>query len=269
MFKLKVPFSSSTLFLLLVSIAAAGCNTPEVCAALGNCGGDLMAGKKSRTFAFSSSCVNEVAATPAVPSLVHQPPTPAGEVPPKRTQVNFCSEMTLTPTKSIHFIQPWFPALPVANGDITYTADGTYAGSIIYAGRQEMDFAAGCFLSQGYKIVPDGTPPTIDQLSCQEFTPILQLGLATQPNLSGFACVNDGEAGCKCVFDIELFTAMQGNYAVIGHTISHTDTLFFNPVSNADYCVNGNTLSLTGYDRTFLFNQPALRTLQLTESSSK
>jgi hypothetical protein len=267
--KLKLPLSSSWALLFLASLGSAACTTPEVCSDLGDCGGDLMGGHSSRTFSFASSCVNEVAATPNVPSLLHQPPTLAGEVPPKRTQVNFCSEMILSPDKSIPFIQPWYPSIPVDHGDITYTADGAYTGSIVYRGVEEMDFAAGCYLSQGFTIKPDGTPPMIDTITCEDFKPILAKGLATQPNLSVDHCVNDGAAGCQCVVKIDLFTAMQGNYVTIGHTISHTDTLFFNPVSNADYCVQGNTLELTGYKRTFLFNQPALRTMTLVESSSK
>ncbi len=268
MFKLKLPLSSSSALLLFAGLALAGCTTPEVCSDLGDCGGDIMAGKQSRTFAFQSSCVNEVAATPNVPTLLHQPPTLAGEVPPKRTQVNFCSEMVISPDKTIKFIQPWYPSIPVDHGDITYKADGSYSGSIIYRGVQEMDFASGCFFSQGFSIVADGNAPTVDTISCLDFKPILAKGLATQPNLAVQACLNDGAAGCQCIVNIDLFTAMQGNWAPVGHTISHTDTLFFNPVSNADYCVKGNQLELTGYKRTFLFNQPALRTLTLVESSS-
>ena len=271
-FKLKTKVFASRTFralLLLATLASSACTTPEVCTALGDCGGDLLApNQKSRTFAFSSSCGNDVAAAPNVPSLLHQPPTLAGEVPPKRTQVNFCSEMVLSPDKSIPFIQPWYPSIPVDSGDITYKDDGTYTGSIIYRGVEEMDFAAGCFLSQGFKVEPDGTAPQIDTITCEDFTPVLAKGLATQPNLAVDHCVNDGAAGCQCVVKIDLFTAMQGNYVTIGHTISHTDTLFANPISNADYCARGNQLELTGYKRTFLFNQPALRSMTLVETSS-
>ena len=266
---LKTNWLSSSAWLVLAALAPLACATPEVCAELHTCGGDIMAGKTSRTFQFAATCVNDVAATPNVPSLLHQPPPLAGEVPPKRTQVNFCSEMVLSPDKSIKFIQPWFPALPVESGEITYASDGSYTGSINYRGIQQMDFASGCFLSQGFKIVPDDVATTIDTLSCREFTPILKAGLSTQPNISEFACVNDGAAGCQCVYNLLLITAMAGNYVAIGNTLSHSDTLFFNPVSSADYCIANNTLELSGYKRTFLFNQPALRTLQLTESSSK
>ena len=269
MFKSKLMLRSSPPLLLLVALASAGCTTPEVCTDLSKCGGDLMAGKQERTFQFSASCLNDVAAAPQVPSLLHQPPTLAGEVPPKRTQVNFCSEMIITPDKNIPFIQPWYPSIPIDHGDITYKADGSYTGSITYRGVEEMDFAAGCFLSQGFQVLADGNAPTIDTVTCQDFTPMLAKGLSTQPNLSVQGCINDGASGCQCIVNIDLFTAMQGNYVAIGNTIAHTDTLFANPVSNADYCASGSTLQLTGYKRTFLFNQPALRTLQLTESSSK
>lgn len=266
MSNLKFPVLAA--LVALGAFALAGCQTPEVCTDLGQCGGDLLAGKQKRTFAMGASCLNEVAANPPVPSLVHQSPTLAGEVPPRRTQVNFCSEMVMTAEKKIKIIQPWFPSIPIEMGEISYESNGKYTVSINYRDPvQQIDFAAGCFLENGYKIVTAG-PTTVDTLTCAEFEPILQDGLATQPNISEIRCVSDNEGGCQCTYNLLLITSIQGTWKVIGNTITHTDTVASNPPSSADYCIQGNSLELTGYKRQFLFNQPALRTLQLTESSS-
>ncbi len=261
MFNLKSPL---TAFALALAVGSAACTTPEVCKELGTCGGKLVDdGQTSKTWTIGGACLNQEAAPPNVPSLIHQAPTLAGEAPPRRTQVNFCSEMILKPDKSIKIIQPWFPALPLQSGLITYKSDFSYTASINYFGAQEMDFAANCFLSQGFKIVPATQMSGPDTMTCQEFTPILLAGLATQPNISNFGCGDDGGGGCTCTYDLLLITAIEGKYATIGSVINHYDTVANNPVSSADYCVNGNTLELSGYKRTFLFNQPALRSLSL------
>lgn len=264
MSKLNLPFLGA---LALATASMTACQTPEVCPDLGQCGGDLMGGKQTRVFEIKQSCLNDVAANPTVPSLVHQPPPLAGEPPPRRTQVNFCSEMVMTAEKTIKIIQPWFPSIPVESGEITYNANGTYVVSVNYRGPMEMDFAAGCFLDQGFTIVPDDTTSTVSTLSCKEFAPILQEGLATQPNISQIQCANDGAGGCVCGYSLLLVTGVQGTWAPVGNTLVHTDSLASNPVSSADYCIQGNSLELTGYKRTFLFNQPALRTLRLTEKN--
>ena len=271
MFNLKSTLETKllTAFALAVAVTSAACTTPEVCGELGTCGGKLIDdGQKSKTWNVAAACLNQEAAAPNVPSLIHQSPTLAGEAPPRRTQANFCSEMVMRPDKSIKIIQPWFPALPLQSGLITYQTNGAFTASLNYFGAQEMDFAANCFLSQGFKIVPDTTASGPDTLSCKEFTPILIAGLETQPNISNFGCAADGAGGCACTYDLLLITGLQGQYAAVGNVINFYDTASHTPVASADYCVNGNTLDMSGYKRTFLFNQPALRSLKLTAETN-
>jgi hypothetical protein len=259
---------------LLALPALAACTTPEVCKELGSCGGEVVEAStdptvlKTKTWNIAGACLNQEAAAPSVPSLIHQAPTLAGETAPHETQVNFCSEMVLKPDKTVKFVQPWFPALPLQSGLITYSSDGTFNASINYFGPQEMDFAAGCFQTQGFKIVPEGTLSTYDTLTCSEFTPLLLGGLATQPNIMDFGCYNDGAGGCTCSYNLLLITSISGKFTTVGHVINHYDTLANSPVSSADYCVNGDTLELSGYKRQFLFNQPALRSLVLSTGTS-
>jgi len=265
-FRLKAPLLAKAAGLLLALSTLGACTTPEVCASLGSCGGDILAGQKSKTWQVGAVCANEVAAAPSIPSLVHQAPTLAGEVSPKRTQVNWCSEMVLDATKQIKIIQPWFPALPVQSGQITYDDHGGLNATFNYFGPQEADFAAECFQSQGYGIVPEGTQSGPNTLTCSEFTPILLKGLSTQPNIMNFRCGNNGSGGCVCLYDLLLITSVVGKYVVDGSVINHYDTTSNSPVSAADFCVNGNELDLSGHRRTFLFNQPAMRSLVLSSN---
>ncbi len=273
MFKLNFLIQKLLSPIALLTLTA--CSTPEVCRELGTCGGELVPAStdgtlRSKTWNVTGSCLNDEAAAPTVPSLIHQAPTPAGEMPPRRTQVNFCSEMILTPQKAIKIVQPWFPSLPIQSGLITYTSAGTFSASINYFGSaQELDFAAGCFLSQGFKIVPKGQLTTSDTMTCKEFQPILLQGLETQPNITNFNCEDDGGGGCTCTYDLLLITAVEGKYAAIGNVINHYDSVSNNPVSSADYCVENNELRLSGYKRQFLFNQPALRSLVLAGKAAE
>jgi hypothetical protein len=259
---------------LLALSSLAACTTPEVCTELGTCGGKVVDDSsdptvvKTKTWNISSACLNQEALPPNIPSLTHQSPTLAGEVPPHRTETTFCSDMVMLPDKTVKFIQPWFPALPLQSGLITYRSNGTYNGSINYFGPQELDLAAGCFQTQGFKIVSEGTVSTYDTLTCSEFTPKLQDQLAVQANIMNVGCYNNGAGGCTCTYNLLLITAIEGKFATVGNVINHFDTVADSPVASADFCVNGNTLELSGYKRQFLFNQPALRTLVLTAGAS-
>jgi hypothetical protein len=260
---------AGSLAALLALVAQAGCTTPEVCATLGTCGGDLLGGQASKQWNVDAACVNDLASAPLVPQLLNQPPTLQGEVPPKRTQVNWCSELRLEPDKSINFVQVWFPALPVESGNITFSDSGSYTGTLTSFGPLQQDFAAGCFFSQGVKIVPDGADTKADELTCEQFTTALATGTggyATQPNIlkdDHFKCVNDGAGGCQCLYNLRLFAAIEGKYATVGNVVNFFDKTK-NFVSSADYCVLDNTLELSGYKRKFLFNQAGVRSLTLT-----
>jgi len=174
----------------------------------------------------------------------------------------------MKPDKSISFIQPWYPELPVKSGTVEYKNDGTYSGSLTAGGPQELDLAAGCFATQGFKIVPEGTPTTVDTLTCSDFTKVLANnagGVQSQANVSNVTCVGDDANGCSCTYDLLLYYGETGKYVVTGNVVEHYDDGIANrPVSSANFCVAGDSLQLSGYKRTFLFNIQGVRSLALS-----
>ena len=102
-------------------------------------------------------------------------------------------------------------------------------------------------------------------MTCSEFAVSYASRLMTEPNITGVACIDDNEGGCRCGYNLLLVTSMTGTYRVEGSTVYHYDRTSAEPFSAADYCVNGGSLTLTGHDRTYLFNQSALRSLTLVK----
>jgi hypothetical protein len=263
-----VPQLASWIGCLILLWAATGCTTPETCAELATCGGDLLAGQSDKVWILSGACTNQLASAPVIPSLVSQPPTLGGEAPPRRTDTDWCSRMTMKPDKSISFIQPWYPELPIKSGTVEYKNDGTYSGSLTAGGPQELDLAAGCFATQGFKIVTEGTSTTVDTLTCSDFTKALANnagGVQSQANVSEVNCVGDGSGGCACTYNLLLYYGETGKYVVTGNVVEHYDDGIANrPVSSANFCANGDSLQLSGYKRTFLFNIQGVRSLVLS-----
>ena len=253
-------------------LGAAGCTTPEACAELGTCGGDLLTGQSDKVWTLTAACTNQLASAPVIQSLESQPAPLGGEAPPRRTDTDWCSRMTMKPDKSISFIQPWYPELPVKSGTVEYKSDGTYSGSLTAGGPQELDLAAGCFATQGFKIVPAGTPTTVDTLTCADFTTALANnagGVQSQANVSNVGCIDDGAGGCACSYNLLLYYGETGKYIVTGNVVEHYDDGIANrPVSSANFCVAGDSLELSGYKRSFLFNIQGVRSMALSGAAT-
>jgi hypothetical protein len=248
-----------------------GCANPEVCPALGTCGGDLAGsvdhdadGAADSRWIIGGACLNEVFVSSPNASLINQPPPVQGKPPPEQTHANWCSEVVIKADKTISKINPWFPALPLRDGAVTYSANGTFNVQINYFALQNVDFPRGCFETQGFTIVPEGTAPSSNTLTCAEFNTILAERLSTEPNIQGVACGDDDDGGCLCVYNLLMVTGSNGTWTTDGTVVNHYDKVTGETVSRADYCVSGDTLELSGHHRTFLFNQPHLRSLVLT-----
>ncbi len=259
----------------LVAVAltlAAGCANPEVCPELGSCAGDFVGGDDhdgdgyaDARWVIGGSCMNDVWVAPQNASLINQPPPVQGEPPPEQTAANWCSEMVIKADKSISKINPWFPALPLRDGAIQYSASGTFNVQINYFGLLEVGFARGCFESQGFVVVAEGAGGSAGTLTCSEFNTHLAERLSTEPNIQGVTCTDDGEGGCACVYNLLMVTGANGTWSTSGAVLNHYDKVTGEVVSRADYCVKGSELELSGHHRTFLFNQPALRSLVLSK----
>jgi hypothetical protein len=253
----------------LLSLAA--CRAPEVCEKLGTCGGDVVGsvdhdgnGIPDKTWDIAGSCTNQVSGDPPNNSLIGQPTTPAGQRPPQPEYVNWCSELVLDSTKKITKAIPWYPALPIKSGSLSYSGDGSFSAQIEYSSPQTTAFAASCFTSQGFTVVPAGSTSTVNTMTCSEFGNLLQAFYADEPNITDNACGDDGEGGCACIYNLRIFTGVTGTFTVEGSVIHHYDKTAKLPDSPADFCVVQDQLQLSGHDRQFLFNQQHVRSLVLS-----
>lgn len=252
-----------------------GCAPADKCPVGTGCGGDLVGtndsdgdGFPDKTWTISGSCLNEVVVVPQNATLINAAVTVDGQPPPEAELNHWCSEMVISADKSIKKISPWFPAIPIRDGSIQYSAKGDFILLINYFEPQVVEFQRGCFESQGFYIVPEGTPPNYASFTCNEFGAQLKERLLQEPNIenNSVACTDDASGdGCLCGYNLLMVTGAKGTFTMKGNTVSHYDHTTKQPVSTADYCVSGSSLTLYGHNNNYLFNQPAIRTLAFSE----
>jgi hypothetical protein len=253
---------------LLTVPVAMSCAPADVCQEIAACGGDVVGttdadgdGVYQARWLIGGTCMNEVFSPPLNASLIEQPPPIQGQPPPEPTHANWCSEMVLTKDKEVGKLNPWFPSIPLQSGAISYASDGVFSIGLQYFAQQLVEYPENCFESQGFTVVPEGTATSSSTLTCSEFNASLAMRLATEPNISGVYCGEDGVGGCECVYDLLMVTSVNGTFTIDGNVINHYDKVTNEPVTRADYCVNGDQLELGGHHRTFLFSQPHVRNL--------
>ncbi len=255
-----------------------GCAPEDKCPPATACGGDIVGatdndgdGFADKTWTISGSCLNDIVAVPQNATLLNQSPSVDGQPPPEPEHNHWCSEMVLDAAKGVKKISPWFPAIPVRDGNIKYSANGRFELLINYFSPQTVEFQKGCFESQGYIVVPEGSASSTASFSCSEFGEALRFRLEQEPNIdnSTIACGSDDAGGCLCGYTLLMVTGANGTWTLQGKTVNHYDRTTQQPVSQADYCVEnsgaGETLSLSGHNKNFLFNQPHLRSLAFGE----
>ena len=259
---------------LAATLLSLGCAQTDKCPPGTGCGGDVVGTDDSdgdmfadKTWTINGSCLNDVVVVPQNATLVNASVTIDGQPPPEAEQNHWCSEMVIDKKKIITKISPWFPAIPIRDGSIKYSADGTFILLINYYKPQIVEFQRGCFESQGYFVVPEGTATNYASFTCSEFGAQLKDRLKQEPNIENesIGCVEDKEEGCLCGYNLLMVTGAKGTFTMKGTTISHFDQTTKQPVSTADYCVEGGTLTLYGHNNNYLFNQPAIRTLAFSE----
>ena len=76
------------------------------------------------------------------------------------------------------------------------------------------------------------------------------------------ACADDGNGGCLCSYDIASEPTgggLSGRWSTQGELITHFADTQSVP-SQADVCVGETTMTIWGHDRTWIWDQPGLRT---------
>jgi hypothetical protein len=245
--------------------AMLGC-VEDNCEALSECGGSVLSNSASdfyladgqvdtQWWAYAGDeCQDPMFTPPAQATLLNQPPHLSNEAPPERSSADWCSNLVIRADRTIKSVNLWFPQIPLLDAKLTYSGasasatEGYYQLQLRYFKKMRADFSAQCLTAQGVV------------MGCTEFTHAMQTVLAQEPNISAITCVNGPQGGCSCIYDMLLVTGVTGPWRTSGTVLTHYDDIGDFP-AEADYCVQGNHLEMTGHDRTWLYNQTGLRTL--------
>jgi hypothetical protein len=143
-------------------------------------------------------------------------------------------------------------AFKLAGAYVSYASNGGYSAFVTSVGRATLQLSKEC-LSR------NGVMPTCDQVTTD-----LKAFISSAPGVTAVGCTTSGD-GCLCGYTIEsdaAGSALNGKFSVDGTVITHyagTDVL----PSKVDFCVQGDSLTLWGHERTNIMDMPGVRTLML------
>jgi hypothetical protein len=263
--------------LLWVTLAAAllglpGCAIDEHCEALGDCGGRVLSNGATdfyladgnvdtQWWAFAGNeCQDPMNTPPANATLLNQPPHLSNENPPERTSADWCSNLVIRADRTIKSVNLWFPQIPLLDAKLTYSGandavdEGYYQLQMRYFKRMRADFSAQCLTAQGVV------------MGCTEFTAAMRTALAQEPNITQIVCGPGPQQGCSCIYDMLLVTGVTGPWRSSNGVLTHYNDIGDFP-AEADYCAGTDTLEMSGHDRSWLFGQTGLRTMQFVRAT--
>lgn len=263
--------------LLWVTLGAAllglpGCAIDEHCEALGDCGGRVLSSGATdfyladgqvdtQWWAFAGDeCQDPMHTPPTNSTLLNQPPHLSNESPPERTSADWCSNLVIKSDRSIKSVNLWFPQIPLLEAKLTYSGadanatEGYYQAQLKFFKQMRADFSAQCMTAQG--IV----------MGCTEFTSAMRTVLAQEPNITSITCVPGPQQGCSCIYDMLLVTGVTGPWRSNNGVLTHYNDIGDFP-AEADYCAGTDTLEMSGHDRTWLFGQTGLRTMEFVRAT--
>jgi hypothetical protein len=252
---------------LSVLALAGACQPQTTCEMDGTaCGGD-----PTGTWTVFDGCRDPAFAAPLPPTYQGQPVEMARVPNPVMASSDWCSALFVSSgTTAFNFPHD---TLAIAGGQITYGSDGTYQAVVNTGGPGAIDLSAACLTRSGMNLTCDAVAAAMADVAASKPAPP---GLPCSDSLadraecryyftySDIACAGDGAGGCRCAYRVAFAGAFAGQWGVSGGVLTHFDAAKLLP-TQADYCVDAaqGTLALWGHDRTWLFDQPGIRTLKL------
>lgn len=243
---------------IALALVVLGCSTEQKCAELSQCGGDLLSGLHNGESEWVATprdaCMDDLQLPVNPVSIAQQPAPKAGRKPVAAATSDWCSSLVQEPDGTLRF-QGYFPIIPLQNAVLSFK-EREFEAHFLFFAPQQMSFPASCRAAQG-----------IEQ-SCPALGRHIAAAIAAESNVYNMRCYDDGEQGCTCDYELRLFTSVPGTWAAAGNRVTFYDnSLAPSPPSPADYCLNGDTLELTGHNGSWLFNRPNLRTLEFHRAS--
>ena len=238
---------------LLFAFALAGCTTAPKCESLSQCGGELLSGlvegESEWVARAEDACMDDLQMPVNPVSLSQQPAPKAGKKSVAPATADWCASLLQEPDGTLRF-QQYFPIIPIQNAVLTIK-EGEFEAHFLAFAPQKMAFSASCRAAQGVAE------------SCPALGRHIAAAIAAESNVYNTRCYDDDEGGCLCEYELRLFTSVPGTWAASDGTVTFYDSsLAPSPPAPADYCLNGDSLDMTGHNGQWLFNRPNLRTLE-------
>ena len=245
---------------LVLSLA---CSMQDECAPAGGaCGGD-----PSGQWVIADSCRDPSYQPPRPVTYFGQAETMARQPPPEATSSDWCSYLMYDPAMGItNFVFP-YDTLQITSGRVAYDGAGAYAALLSTTGTGAVDISASCLTRFGavptcaavadLPNAPSATRSLTDDLRAYS----ISLGSPFQD----INCADDGRDGCACTYAIAFEPSgggLSGRWSAQGTVMTHFAGTKLIP-SQADFCVDGDTMTLWGHDRAAIWDQPGLRTVNL------
>jgi hypothetical protein len=236
----------------LAGFLSAGCEAGPVCKSLGQCGGDIVGAWAKKPDA--PYCQEAVYSPPPEFYLLNQN-LPVARMPlPEATNLDWCSSLIIKPAddKGVKNATYYLRDLPLAEARAVYRQDGKFDVGFSRRARFNQHYSHTCLTQYGF---------TVD---CQVLAAQLTTHNQGNPAVSKFECAPETEkGGCNCSFQYEEISVIGGFYTVQGDVVTHfpqAPSLRFNRVG---YCVQGDTLEISGLDNRYLMDRTGLRTVEL------
>ena len=107
-----------------------------------------------------------------------------------------------------------------------------------------------------------------EALTCK-VTEIIMNREGTNETFKNVACVPDlSRGGCNCGYDTAFANGDIGVYTVSGNVITHHSQNPADFPSKTTFCRNNDTLEISGFQNSYLFNKAPLRTFRLNRDTS-
>lgn len=206
-----------------------------------------------------NSCQDPTFKLPLQRTYLGQPATSARQQPPEPASSDWCADLKYTPS-GIEALNLPHDTAALAGAYLIYDGQQhTYGAFITSRSSATVEFSARCLSRFGF----------FD--SCELFGAALAKYGASLGGVKDTSCV-PSELGCRCSYTSEADAAgtdLTGKWTANGAVLTHFAGTGVLP-SDADFCVQGDTMTLWGHDRTVLFDTgivpakaPGARTMTL------
>jgi hypothetical protein len=238
-------------------VSGVGCRPTDACAETGEiCGGDPVS-QWTETDACQDPSLLDMAI--AKRSYRSQPIVTAGQPPPEPTSTDWCADLAYGPTGITSLNLPRDPPglvgayLSFQGDDPPANTSGSYGAFVTSSDQTSIEFSQSCLTRFGFSS------------SCAEFGAAFAAFGSRAGGVKETSCTDASDSGCLCTYTVESDAAgsnLSGRWRRQGNVLTFFPSSMVLP-TQADYCVQGNHMTLWGHDRTNVMDIAGLRTVSL------